>query len=168
MDISTIDISMKSENADLQLLESFGRLRRSLNLYFTQAVRPLGMGAKQAALIRYLAKHKTASLAELSRFTLTDPAATTRAVNLLLKRGWVHQEEHPTDKRRWQMALTPHGEKQAALVEKIYGKIAGQVSKSLTAAERKGFSETLLKLNRVFPAESPGGKRSKSTALNEN
>jgi DNA-binding MarR family transcriptional regulator len=167
IDISTIDISMKSENTDIRLLESFGRLRRALNLHFTQAVRPLGVGAKQAALIRYLARQGTASLAELSRFTLTDPAATTRAVNLLLKRGWVRQEEHPTDKRRWQMALTPQGEKQATRVEKTYEEIAGKISGSLTGAERKTFAKTLLKLNAVFSAEGSGGKPSKPSVMND-
>ena len=167
MDISTIDISMKLPNADLPLLEAFGRLRRTLNLYFTQAVRPLGVGAKQAALIRLLARQKTASLAELSRYTLTDPAATTRAVNLLLKRGWVRQAEHPTDKRRWQMALTPQGEKQAAQVEKAYEEIAEKVSGSLTVAERKAFAKTLLKLDSVFSTDGSGGKPSKPSDVNE-
>lgn len=153
MDMSIIDISMKSNSPEIQLLESFGRLRRALNLHFTQILRPLGIGAKQAALIRLLDKQGTASLAELSRFTLTDPAATTRAVNVLLKRGLVRQAEHPTDKRRWQMALTPQGEKMAVKIHKVYGDIAQRVSGFLTPGERKELTGILLKLNQAFPAE---------------
>lgn len=141
---------MKTNSPDIQLLETFGRLRRALNLHYTQTVRPLGIGAKQAALIRLLDKKGTASLAELSRWTLTDPAATTRAVNVLLKRGLVRQTEHPTDKRRWQMALSPAGKKAATQVHRTYGELAQRVASALTGSERKTFMEILLKLNGTF------------------
>jgi DNA-binding MarR family transcriptional regulator len=158
MDISIIDISMRQKTPDVQLLESFGRLRRALNLYYTQTVKPLGIGVKQAALIRLLAKEGTASLAELSRWTLTDPAATTRAVNVLLQRRLVRREEHPVDKRRWEMALTPRGKKQAGKVQDAYREVARRVAITLTPAERQEFHQILLKLTGVFEPEDAKGK----------
>lgn len=163
MDISTIDISMKKNPPDVRLLEAFGRLRRTLNLYYTQAVKPLGLGVKQSAFLRLLAKEGKASLAELSRATLTDPAATTRAVNLLRKRGLVRQAEHPTDKRRWELALTPQGESQAERVQKAYGEVARRVSEALTPSERNAFGAILLKLIGAF---SPQGRPKKEPSAN--
>src|ERR1035441_859335 len=99
-----MDISMTSNPqdklTDLQLLEEFGRCRRTLNLHFGNALRPLGLGAKQGSLLRFLSKRGKACLADLSRDTQTDPASMTKIVNQLLKEELIKQGEHPTDKRR--------------------------------------------------------------------
>jgi DNA-binding MarR family transcriptional regulator len=140
---------MKS-TPDTRILESYGHLRRALNLHYTQSLRPLGIGAKQAALMRLLAKQGKASLAELSRATLTDPASTTRSVNILSKKGWVKRKDHPTDNRRWELALTPQGEKMAVKVLKTYSQLSHEVAEALSPVERDAFIKTLDKLNDVF------------------
>ncbi len=134
--------------SDLELLEEFGRCRRALTLHFNNAVRPLGLGVKQAPLLRFLSKRGKASPAELSRDTQTDPAAMTKMVNLLLKQGLLRQGEHPTDKRRWELALTPRGEKLAAEIEKIYRLLSGTALEALTAGEKTNFVKTLQKITR--------------------
>jgi DNA-binding MarR family transcriptional regulator len=150
MDISTIDMSMKikanQQNYDFQVLENFGRFRRALNLHFGNALRRLGLGVKQAALLRFLAKRGKASLAELSRDTLTDPAAMSRLVHAMLEGGILVQKDHPTDKRRWELALTPRGKKLALEVENVFFIQSGETLKTLSSAEKNQFSEILQKL----------------------
>ncbi len=157
MDISIIDISMKSKpvqsNPDLLLLEDFARFRRALNLHFSNALRPLGLGVKQASLLRFLAKRGKASLAELSRDTMTDPAAMTRVVNVLLGGGLVSQKEHPTDKRRWVLALTPRGQRLTVEVERIYLLLSEGSLKALSAGEKTRFSNILKKLFQYLSVE---------------
>jgi DNA-binding MarR family transcriptional regulator len=133
---------------DLKTLEEFGQFRRGLNLLFTSALRTLGLGVKQASILRFLSQRGKASLAELSRDTLTDPAGMTRVIGVLLKQGVLYQKEHATDKRRWEMALTPKGRKLAADVEKLYSSLSEQVFKDLTDGEKTGLSKTLQKLSR--------------------
>jgi MarR family transcriptional regulator, transcriptional regulator for hemolysin len=134
-------------NTDLKTLEEFGQFRRGLNLLFTNALRTLGLGVKQAQILRFLSQRGKASLAELSRDTLTDPAGMTRVIGVLLKQDVLYQKEHATDKRRWEMALTPKGKKLAAEVEKLYLSLSEQVFKNLTGEEKTGLSKTLQKLS---------------------
>ena len=129
------------------MLEDFSRFRRSLTHYFTNGLKSLNIGLKQAALLRVLTKRGKASLAELSRDTLTDPAAMTRLVNDMLKNGFLLQKDHPTDKRRWELALTARGKKLAAEVQKIYLVLANESMKTLSPVEKNQFSATLQKLH---------------------
>jgi MarR family transcriptional regulator, lower aerobic nicotinate degradation pathway regulator len=138
----------KSTNStDLKTLEEFGQVRRNLNLLFTNALRPLGLGVKQALILRFLSKRGKASLAELSRDTFTDPAGMTRVITVLMKQGVLCQKEHATDKRRWEMALTPQGKKIAADLEKLYLSLSEKVFKGISTAEKNQFSKTLQKLS---------------------
>ncbi len=150
-----MDMSMKSTSthSDLQLLEAFGRCRRSLSLHFNNALRPLGLGVKQAPILRFLSKRGKASPAELSRDTLTDPAAMTKMVNQLLKQGLLRQGEHPTDKRRWELSLTPKGEKLAAEIEKIYRLLSEVALETLSSGEKKNFTQTLQKITQHLSKE---------------
>lgn len=145
MDMSMIITDSKAD-LDLQLLEEFGHCRRALSHHFNNALRPLGLSAKQGALLRFLSKRGKACLADLSRDTMTDPAAMTKMTNLLLKQGLVRQGEHPTDKRRWVLALTPRGGKLASRAEEVYLGLAGEILKVLGPAEKHDFSKILQKL----------------------
>ncbi len=55
----------------IQALEKFGKLRRRLNLSFTQSLKPLGIGPKQAVLLHHLCNYGTSSPAGLSCATIT-------------------------------------------------------------------------------------------------
>jgi DNA-binding MarR family transcriptional regulator len=145
VDISIIDISMKT-TSDLKLLEKYGRLRRGLNLLATQVLRPLGMGPKQAAFLRHLSRQGKASLADLSKATLTDPAAAGRLVKVLQNRGVIERRDHPTDQRSWEVKLTSQGVRMVKEVEKAYEQLAERAVRPLSAAEKKEFSNILDKL----------------------
>lgn len=145
---------MKTNNSlpnDLKTLEEFGQFRRSLNLLFTNALRPLGLGVKQALILRFLSKRGKASLAELSRDTATDPAGMTRVTGVLMKQKVIRQDEHATDKRRWVMSLTPKGQKLAADVEDLYLSLSQQIFKALNTEEKAQFAQALRKLSRGLP-----------------
>lgn len=145
VDISIIDISMKT-TSDLQLLEKYGQLRRGLNLLATQILRPLGIGPKQASFLRHLSRHGKASLSDLSKSTLTDPAAAGRLVKVLQKRGVIERRDHPTDQRSWEVELTTRGMQLVKEVEKAYQRLAEKAVKPLSIAEKKEFSNLLDKL----------------------
>jgi MarR family transcriptional regulator, transcriptional regulator for hemolysin len=119
-----------------EVLENFGRFRRGLNLLAVKELKPLGLGLKQAKMLSYLAKHSESSHAELARHTITDPAATGRIVEVLVKRGLLVQKAHPTDRRRWMLSLSPEGRVLAKKTEAAYERVEAVLTASMKAAER--------------------------------
>lgn len=130
----------------IRLLESFGRFRRGLNLTFSQALKEIGLGIKQGQFLRYLEKNGRASQADLSRATLTDPAAVNRALDSLEKKGWVTRADDPWDRRRWAVQLTGEGRKTAKKVDLLYRRLAEKVFSVFSSAEKKNFHFLLHRL----------------------
>ena len=139
-----IDLSTNPSN--FEALKQIGYLRRGLNLMATQRLKPLGLGPKQGMLLLHLARHSKCSLADLSKATVTDPAATSRAIDSLIRKGWVEQREHPSDKRRWELVLTPRGRKMVKRVDTVYCEIGDEVVEALSGPEKKLFLTLLKKL----------------------
>lgn len=133
---------MSSNAVDLSLLLMYGRVRRQLNLLVTQLLKPHGIGPKQAVLLRELSELKSASLSTLAERTFTDPAATGRAVDGLIKRGWVKQTDDPNDRRRWLVTLTKQGQAAAQEFEGVFRTLANEFCKPLDNKEK----DLLLKL----------------------
>src|SRR5262245_34884382 len=104
-------IDMSNNVDDYAVLQLFGKIRRQLKLVANQALRPLGIGTKQALILRELRLQKSASPSELSRITDTDPAATGKIIDTLIKRNWVERVDHPEDRRQWRILLTEEGKK---------------------------------------------------------
>ena len=128
------------------VLEKFGKLRRAINLAATQELKALGIGPKQAIILRQIARDETSSLSEIARATYTDPAAVSRALESLLAKKWVEQVAHPTDRRRWDVLLTAKGKEQIKEIETIYRKLAARFLAPLSEAEELTFSNLLEKL----------------------
>lgn len=122
--------------AMIEIMDSFGRFRRVANLALIKELKPLGIGHKQAKMLRYLAKNPEGSHADLARHTITDPAATGRIVDILVKRGLVIQKAHRTDRRAWVLFLSPKGRVLAKKIEIAYRKTAATLMAPLTVRER--------------------------------
>lgn len=148
---------MSSNALEFELLVAFGKIRRRLNLIATQALKPLGIGPKQALLLRALQEAKGAlSLSEMAESTLTDPAATGRAIESLLKKGWVKQTDDPDDKRRWLVSLTKEGRKITGEVEAIYRVVAKEFCRPLSGKQKESLKEIFATVYRQW---EDGGKK---------
>lgn len=149
---STIELSGVGDTmiTPLEILQQFGKLRKKINMRATQDLKPYGLGSKQAILIYTLKRHETCSLAELSRETFTDPAATGKAIDALIEKGWVARQEHPLDRRRWQIVLSDQGRIMSQKIEEIYRAIADQVIANLTSSEQAEFYRMLVHMNQLF------------------
>lgn len=128
------------------LLETYGLIRRELNLRATGALRAMEIGPKQAIMLRYIQKNPKSSLAQLSRMTATDPAASGRAIDCLIKQGWITKEEHPSDRRRWVLVLTSEGRKKMSNVNKVYNSLAKVFLEALGPKEQEQFGKLLRKI----------------------
>lgn len=136
------------------LIEQYGRLKRALNTQFAANLKELGVGPKQASILYHLHEKGEASLAELSRLTSSDATSTGRAADVLLKKGSLKQTEHPTDRRRWVVSLTPDGKKLAKRLATIIEKIESNLTEPLTGQELKQLNALLEKVLGPFSDKS--------------
>jgi DNA-binding MarR family transcriptional regulator len=139
--------------------EKFRAVRRMLNLIFTQNLKHLAIGPKQAVMLRHVDSTGKCSLADLSRATSTDPAAVNRAVASMISRGLIQRQEHESDHRCWQVSLTEKGRKMAGEIDRIYGQVADVLVAPLNNEERQTFLSLLDKVADSITAAKPVPKK---------
>jgi DNA-binding MarR family transcriptional regulator len=121
-------------------------IRRAINRLATRHIKHLGLGPMQGGFIRHLSKAGKLSQAELSRLTDCDPAAASKAIEVLMKRGLLARHDHPTDRRRWEIALTDKGRNLDKEIEKAFDVVSKELARALTRKETAVFSKLLDKV----------------------
>jgi DNA-binding MarR family transcriptional regulator len=125
------------------ILEKFFRLKRALGLRAVHELKELGIGPKQASILYCIHKHGPISSAKLAEHTLSDPAAITRSVDLLVDIDMVEKKDASNDRRAWELHLTSKGEKMAKEIGHKQEAFATEVFSKLSAKDRTAFSELL-------------------------
>jgi DNA-binding MarR family transcriptional regulator len=138
--------------SDLELLDAFTRARRRLSQLATQELKELAIGTQQAAIVFHLSKVKSASLGELARAVVADPAAITRAIASLARQGVIERTGHPSDRRRSQVSLRPEGRKLAREIEAARARIARGFHDPLSPADKQVFLKLLSQLDQKEPS----------------
>jgi len=139
--------------------EKFRAVRRQLNLIFTQNLKHLSIGPKQAVMLRHIDSSGKCSLADLSRATATDPAAVNRAVASMISRGLIRREAHESDNRCWQVFLSDKGLQMAQEIDRIYARVAEVLVAPLSQEERHTFLSLLDKVSDSIPAAAKAGSK---------
>lgn len=121
---------------ELSILQQFIKIRRQLNLIATQVLKPLGIGPKQAVLLTELKKLKVAKLSELAKVTQTDPTATGKSLNTLIKKQWIKKIDDPHDQRCWKVSLNASGIKVTQQLNEFYEMMAAHFCKPLSLEEK--------------------------------
>src|SRR5450432_3929797 len=103
-----------------EFLEIFAQTKRSIGLVVWQAFAPLEIGPKQVVLMRELAKTNAMSQANLARVSMSDPAATSRAVQTLISMGWVQRTRNLEDQRELTVQMTAAGRAASKRIEAAY------------------------------------------------
>lgn len=145
----------------LEILAAFIKLRRSLSLAHVQCTKPLGLGSKQAHLLRVLHACGPCSAGSLARATVSDPAAIHRAVGVLVKKGLVLRTADSKDGRRCSLRLSAAGETMALEVLKRTERLAQDAFSALDETRRALFLEDLRAVAahvdaRLAPLRTPG------------
>ncbi|MEO8877439.1 MAG: MarR family transcriptional regulator [Polyangiaceae bacterium] len=129
-----------------EFLEAFARTKRSIGLVVWQAFADLELGPKQVTLMRELAKANSMSQADLARASMSDPAATSRAVHTLIAMGWVRRTRNLEDQRQLTVELTATGRSAAKRIEAAHARAVRQVTSQLDARDLKDFRRITDKL----------------------
>lgn len=145
---------MATKSNALLILQAYGQVKRLSTELATRCFKPVGLGPLQAGLVRRMGEQGTTSLAELARLMALDPAAVGRAVDTLIKKGWVQRIDHPSDRRRWQVSLTPKGLELLAEVQAEYRQIAQRFTAHLTPAEQATLLGLLTKIGSGLEQEA--------------
>jgi DNA-binding MarR family transcriptional regulator len=137
---------MDMSTADLDVLDALRDLRRALSHAAAGAFAGTGIGPRQAVVMRELRHGGSASQADLSRATATDPAAMMRALDVLERRGWVLRSSCEVDRRRKLVSLTAEGRRALAAVDEGYDALRAVTNDGLSSAERRQFCAIAAKL----------------------
>jgi DNA-binding MarR family transcriptional regulator len=121
------------------VLDALRDLRRSLSRAATFAFAETGVGPKQVQLLRELRQAGSVSQVELSRATVTEPAALMRALDALERRGWTRRESCEDDRRRKLVSLTPAGGRALADLDGAYEALRALANGALSPRDRVQF-----------------------------
>lgn len=137
---------MSSRRLAHEFLDTYARLKRSLAALTAREYAQLELGSAQVRFLKQIARSPSISQAELARATETDPALTGRALQTLIKRGWVRRVRSATDKRAYVLQLGAGGKRIMARVEAVRSELAEQITASLDDRDRDDFQRIVDKI----------------------
>ncbi|MGK5082576.1 MarR family transcriptional regulator [Bdellovibrionota bacterium FG-1] len=100
--------------------------------------------------MRELRGLKTASPTELSQLTQTDPASTGKVIQTLIKKNWIKRTDHPEDRRKWLVALTPEGMRAAQSLLEVFQGLSAELCESLSARKKETLFQLLAGISSHF------------------
>jgi DNA-binding MarR family transcriptional regulator len=128
------------------VFEALRDLRRSFARAASFAFAETGAGGRQVVVLRELRRAGRTSQAELSRATLTDPAAIMRTIGVLERRGWVQRASCADDRRCKLVSLTPAGGHALAELDRPFEALRALANRALSSGERDRFCAIAEKL----------------------
>lgn len=137
---------MSSRRLAHEFLDTYARLKRSLAALTAREYAQLELGSAQVRFLKQIARSPSISQAELARATETDPALTGRALQTLIKRGWVRRVRSATDKRAYLLQLGAGGKRIMSRVEAVRSELAEQITASLDDRDREDFRRIVDKI----------------------
>ena len=116
------------------LLNDTARLYRRA---FNARVRDSGITALQWRLITYLKRHEGIRQGPLAELIEVEPITLSRMVDRLEDAELVERRPDPSDRRAWQLYLTPRAADMLGGVREIAGALNDEATEGLTAGERE-------------------------------
>lgn len=150
--------TLQPDDANRYLLhDSLGyllfRLSKGLQLVFEKQVQPFGLNAPQWGILNACYQGQGYTPSALATLLAVDNAAVTRQVQILLRKGWITVEKHPSDRRSYTITLTESGKTTVEAIIPISRQLNQTLFSSLTEHEKQQFVhfiETLLQANQLL------------------
>ena len=121
-----------------------------------QSMLQLDLTMSENIVLRQL-QHQSLTIAEVAAYRSITHSAASRAVDRLVRDGFVRRMENPADRRQKVLTLTDQG---AALIQDLQGKFTAGIEflvQSLSPEEQEQFR---LLIAHMVAAQCPGGKAS--------
>jgi len=134
----------------LEVLEKFGSVRRALNRIALQKLKVIGLGTKQALVIRCVEKKGECSITELAQTSESDLAAVSRMITSLVKSGWLTRSVHPGDGRQSIIKISAKAKRHLPELSIIVDDIAQLFSSPISQEELDALGAILTKMDNAF------------------
>lgn len=120
---------------------SLGRLiaclYRQAQSHLEKKLAPLGLGSGTYPYLLMLDHHDTMSQNEITKHLVIDKATTTRAIQKLLKLGYVNKVQDPDDQRAFKISLTEKGKEQIPPLRQVLQEWTDIMSKNFLENDKK-------------------------------
>lgn len=77
---------------------------------FNEFLKPYNIYTEQYGILCSLNQHGVSTLSQVATYNFKDKATISRLVDSLLKKEFVNREHSPTDRRSYNISLTPKGQ----------------------------------------------------------
>ncbi|MFI9848688.1 MarR family winged helix-turn-helix transcriptional regulator [Nonomuraea sp. NPDC051941] len=129
--------------------------QREGNRLLSQALKPLGVTASQAEVIRVLQDRQPLPLNGLGDLLVCETGnSPSRLVERLVAAGLVHRETSPHDRRHIELTLTPQGTDLARQITEIEEGLYSSIDAMTAGADLTQINDFL----RAFVADLPAGQ----------
>jgi DNA-binding MarR family transcriptional regulator len=112
-------------------------LYRQAQIHLEKKLAPLGLGSGTYAYMLMLAHHDTMSQNEITKHLVIDKATTTRAIQKLLKLGYVNKVQDPDDQRAFRISLTEKGKEQIPPLRQVLQEWTDILSRNFLENDKK-------------------------------
>lgn len=117
-----------------EVLTNFITIRRLMATHMRRAKKPL-LPQSQIELLFTSFHNPEASLKEVAAIMHLTPGAVTQLVETLERQKYLQRKASSTDRRSFQLALTPKGHKVITNIKTYYREIFQEMTSALTAEE---------------------------------
>ncbi|MGZ3769623.1 MAG: MarR family winged helix-turn-helix transcriptional regulator [Bdellovibrio sp.] len=119
-----------------EVLEAYLSFRRAISQVRAGVTKDIDFGHNQISVLFRLSL-SSATMGELTEYTLSDKASMSRTVAQLEKQGYLKRKPNKEDKRVSIIELTAKGKTQARKADEIRTAIGKKMDESLSPTERK-------------------------------
>ena len=132
---------------DLDFLPmSIGKLRKQMQKRFSQELKPFDLSSAHAHNLIVLFENDGLTMKELTESVEMDKANTTRVINDLQVKGFIHTDRIREGSRKYKVFLTEEGKKAAEIVRSAIKKMLDSIFSILTDTEKEQYITMLKKI----------------------
>ncbi len=127
-------------SSDIEVAEFAGqlffRLWRAFHTRTADALESIGLTPALFALLNVLGAREGAIQQQLSSDMGIDPSAMVKLIDELERAGLAERRRRPSDRRAWEVAITPNGRRALERARRLVTQVEDEVLGGLTAAGR--------------------------------
>jgi MarR family transcriptional regulator, lower aerobic nicotinate degradation pathway regulator len=131
------------------------RLWRASHTRTAEALESIGLTTALFALLNVLGAREGAIQQQLSADMGVDPSAMVTLIDGLEGAGLAERRRRPSDRRAWEVAITPKGRRTLARARRLAAEVEGEVLAGLSSVQRGQLVALLRQALDAAPAQPP-------------
>jgi DNA-binding MarR family transcriptional regulator len=133
----------------------FFRLWRASHTRTAEALSSVDLTPALFGVLNVLGSREGAIQQQLSSDMGIDPSTMVSLIDELESKGWAARRRHPSDRRAWEVAITPQGRQALERARGLALQVQDEVLSGLSAAERRRLLALLRRALDSAPPQAP-------------